>query len=182
MEIVKWNPCSIWLQIVLRKLILNGCMDMLFSRMEKILGSPTPWRNFTPMCLEGAFTMDALFRGCARRQFLFQSISFSLSWKIDIAFSSIIFVNLLNNKSSNHYDFILPMIIMPSLSIIFSVRLEQGTVTSLLEENGTIKGVQYKTKTGQELTAYAPLTIVCDGCFSNLRRSLCTPKVCSLSI
>ncbi|XP_057482091.1 squalene epoxidase 3-like isoform X2 [Actinidia eriantha] len=58
-----------------------------------------------------------------------------------------------------------------------NVRLEQGTVTSLLEENRTIKGVQYKTKTGQELKAYAPLTIVCDGCFSNLRRSLCKPKV-----
>ena len=58
-----------------------------------------------------------------------------------------------------------------------SVRLEQGTVTTLLEENGTIKGVQYKIKTGEELTAYAPLTIVCDGCFSNLRRSLCKPKV-----
>ncbi|KDO78855.1 hypothetical protein CISIN_1g0099942mg, partial [Citrus sinensis] len=58
-----------------------------------------------------------------------------------------------------------------------NVRLEQGTVTSLLEENGTIKGVQYKTKDGQELRAYAPLTIVCDGCFSNLRRSLCKPKV-----
>lgn len=58
-----------------------------------------------------------------------------------------------------------------------SVRLEQGTVTSLLEENGTIRGVQYKTKSGEEFTAYAPLTIVCDGCFSNLRRSLCDPKV-----
>ncbi|KAA0064475.1 squalene monooxygenase-like [Cucumis melo var. makuwa] len=58
-----------------------------------------------------------------------------------------------------------------------NVRLEQGTVTSLLEENGTIKGVQYKNKSGQEMTAYAPLTIVCDGCFSNLRRSLCNPKV-----
>ncbi|KAA8531532.1 hypothetical protein F0562_006241 [Nyssa sinensis] len=58
-----------------------------------------------------------------------------------------------------------------------NVRIEQGTVTSLLEENRTIKGVQYKTKTGQELRAYAPLTIVCDGCFSNLRRSLCNPKV-----
>ncbi|XP_017971996.1 PREDICTED: squalene monooxygenase [Theobroma cacao] len=58
-----------------------------------------------------------------------------------------------------------------------NVTLEQGTVTSLLEENATIKGVQYKTKGGQELTAYAPLTIVCDGCFSNLRRSLCDPKV-----
>ncbi|XP_061336398.1 squalene monooxygenase SE1-like [Gastrolobium bilobum] len=58
-----------------------------------------------------------------------------------------------------------------------NVKLEQGTVTSLLEENGTIKGVYYKTKNGQEFTAKAPLTIVCDGCFSNLRRSLCNPKV-----
>ncbi|XP_056161134.1 squalene epoxidase 3-like isoform X2 [Syzygium oleosum] len=57
------------------------------------------------------------------------------------------------------------------------VRLEQGTVTSLIEENGTIMGVHYKTKAGQELEAFAPLTIVCDGCFSNLRRSLCKPKV-----
>ncbi|GMP45573.1 hypothetical protein CsSME_00014051 [Camellia sinensis var. sinensis] len=32
-----------------------------------------------------------------------------------------------------------------------NVQLEQGTVTSLLEENGTIKGVQYKTKNGEEL-------------------------------
>ncbi|MBA0851239.1 hypothetical protein Goshw_015987, partial [Gossypium schwendimanii] len=58
-----------------------------------------------------------------------------------------------------------------------NVKLEQGTVTSLLEEKGTILGVQYKTKDGEELRAYAPLTIVCDGCFSNLRRSLCNPKV-----
>lgn len=60
---------------------------------------------------------------------------------------------------------------------LFSIRLEQGTVTSLIEHDGTIKGVQYKNKTGEELTAYAPLTIVCDGCFSNLRQSLCNPKV-----
>ncbi|KAG2553606.1 squalene monooxygenase SE1-like [Panicum virgatum] len=58
-----------------------------------------------------------------------------------------------------------------------NVQLEQGTVTSLLEENGTVKGVQYKTKSGEELKAFAPLTIVCDGCFSNLRRALCSPKV-----
>ncbi|KAF8029568.1 hypothetical protein BT93_E2089 [Corymbia citriodora subsp. variegata] len=58
-----------------------------------------------------------------------------------------------------------------------NVRLEQGTVTSLIEENGAIKGVHYRTKTGQELEAFAPLTIVCDGCFSNLCRSLCKPKV-----
>ncbi|GLT41206.1 hypothetical protein SLA2020_152880 [Shorea laevis] len=58
-----------------------------------------------------------------------------------------------------------------------NVLLEQGTVTTLLEEKGTVKGVQYKTKDGKELTAFAPLTIVCDGCFSNLRRSLCNPQV-----
>ncbi|GMH13571.1 hypothetical protein Nepgr_015412 [Nepenthes gracilis] len=58
-----------------------------------------------------------------------------------------------------------------------NVRLEQGTVVSLIEEKGTIKGVRYKPNTGQELTALAPLTIVCDGGFSNLRRSLCNPKV-----
>ncbi|KAK8522326.1 hypothetical protein V6N12_056038 [Hibiscus sabdariffa] len=58
-----------------------------------------------------------------------------------------------------------------------NVSIEQGTVTSLLKQNGTIKGVQYKTKDGQATIAYAPLTIVCDGCFSNLRRFLCDPKV-----
>lgn len=58
-----------------------------------------------------------------------------------------------------------------------SLKLEQGTVTSLLEEEGTVKGVYYKTKDGQVMTARAPLTIVCDGCFSNLRRALCKPKV-----
>ena len=55
--------------------------------------------------------------------------------------------------------------------------MEEGTVTSVLEVKGTVKGVQYKTKNGEEHTAFAPLTIVCDGCFSNLRRSLCESKV-----
>ncbi|XP_031376177.1 squalene monooxygenase SE1-like [Punica granatum] len=58
-----------------------------------------------------------------------------------------------------------------------NVKMEQGTVTSLLEENGMIKGVRYKTQIDAELTAHAALTVVCDGCFSNLRRSLCNPKV-----
>ncbi|KAL2459991.1 Squalene epoxidase 1 [Abeliophyllum distichum] len=58
-----------------------------------------------------------------------------------------------------------------------NVKMEQGTVTSLVEENGTVLGVKYKTKDGQENTAKAPLTIVCDGCFSNLRRNLCVPQV-----
>ncbi|KAK1269984.1 hypothetical protein QJS04_geneDACA022091 [Acorus gramineus] len=54
-----------------------------------------------------------------------------------------------------------------------NVKLEQGTVTSLLEENGTVKGVAYRVKSGAEFKACAPLTVVCDGCFSNLRKSLC---------
>ncbi|KAJ3674060.1 hypothetical protein LUZ60_006052 [Juncus effusus] len=61
-----------------------------------------------------------------------------------------------------------------------NVKVEQGTVTSLLEENRTVKGVLYKTKSNGEESvkeARAPLTIVCDGCFSNLRRALCSPKV-----
>ncbi|GMJ06972.1 DROUGHT HYPERSENSITIVE 2, SQUALENE EPOXIDASE 1 [Hibiscus trionum] len=60
---------------------------------------------------------------------------------------------------------------------VHNVSLEQGTVTSLIQENGAVKGVHYKDKSGRLLTAYAPLTVVCDGCFSNLRRSLCNPKV-----
>ena len=55
--------------------------------------------------------------------------------------------------------------------------MEEGTVTSLFAEKEVIKGVIYKNKAGEELQAFAPLTIVCDGCFSNLRRSLCSPKV-----
>ncbi|KAK9001555.1 hypothetical protein V6N11_083337 [Hibiscus sabdariffa] len=60
---------------------------------------------------------------------------------------------------------------------LHNVSLEQGTVTSLIEDNGTVKGVHYKDKTGRLLTARAPLTVVCDGCFSNLRRSLTNPEV-----
>ncbi|KAL1358226.1 squalene epoxidase 3 isoform X1 [Arachis hypogaea] len=58
------------------------------------------------------------------------------------------------------------------------VQMNEGTVTSLLwKDNKTVIGVQYKSKDGKEQKAYAPLTIVCDGCFSKLRRSLCHPKV-----
>ncbi|XP_042473454.1 squalene monooxygenase SE1-like isoform X2 [Zingiber officinale] len=61
---------------------------------------------------------------------------------------------------------------------LHNVQLEQGTVTSLIEENGTVKGVVYKTNSGEEqCKAFAPLTIVCDGAFSNLRRTLCSSKV-----
>ncbi|KAL0658770.1 hypothetical protein Bca4012_079355 [Brassica carinata] len=41
----------------------------------------------------------------------------------------------------------------------------------LIEEKGAVKGVIYKNSAGEEITAFAPLTVVCDGCYSNLRRS-----------
>ncbi|KAG4175856.1 hypothetical protein ERO13_A11G211700v2, partial [Gossypium hirsutum] len=56
----------------------------------------------------------------------------------------------------------------------FIWRMREKAATLPKEQLG---GVQYKTKDGQELRAYAPLTIVCNGCFSNLRFSLCNPKV-----
>ncbi|XP_010519460.1 PREDICTED: squalene epoxidase 4-like [Tarenaya hassleriana] len=72
------------------------------------------------------------------------------------------FVQRLRHKASSHTN----------------VNLEEGTVKSLVEEKGVIKGVKYKSKsTGQETTAFAPLTVVCDGAYSNLRRSLHNPKV-----
>ncbi|CAI9287002.1 unnamed protein product [Lactuca saligna] len=40
-----------------------------------------------------------------------------------------------------------------------------------------VHGVHYRTKDAHATTAYAPLTIVCDGCFSNLRHDLCYPKI-----
>ncbi|KAJ0239151.1 hypothetical protein HA466_0236550 [Hirschfeldia incana] len=50
-----------------------------------------------------------------------------------------------------------------------NVHMEEGTVKSLIEEKGVIKGVVYKNTACEETTAFAPLTVVCDGCYSNLR-------------
>lgn len=68
--------------------------------------------------------------------------------------------------------FLITGYLCPIYQFLYSVRLEEGTVGSLLEEKGTVEGVQYKSKDGQEMTANAPLTIVCDGCHSNLTLSL----------
>ncbi|XP_071688940.1 squalene monooxygenase SE1-like [Rutidosis leptorrhynchoides] len=62
-------------------------------------------------------------------------------------------------------------------SSLSNVKIEQGTVTSLLKKQGTVQGVHYKTKNGHERSANAPLTVVCDGCVSNLRRDLCNSKI-----
>ncbi|CAH8355898.1 unnamed protein product [Eruca vesicaria subsp. sativa] len=52
-----------------------------------------------------------------------------------------------------------------------NVQLEEGTVKSLIKVKGVVKGVTYKNSAGEEINAFAPLTVVCDGCYSNLRRS-----------
>lgn len=58
--------------------------------------------------------------------------------------------------------------------------LKQATVTKLIEDDNTVKGVEFRSGEGGESTSqvFAPLTIVCDGCFSRLRKSLSSSKVC----
>ncbi|KAL9994146.1 putative squalene monooxygenase [Helianthus debilis subsp. tardiflorus] len=55
--------------------------------------------------------------------------------------------------------------------------LEQGIVTSFVEDEGTIIGVQHKVKVDEVMKTFAPLIVVYDGCFSNLECSLCKPQV-----
>uniref|UniRef100_A0A3P9PQU9 Squalene monooxygenase n=1 Tax=Poecilia reticulata TaxID=8081 RepID=A0A3P9PQU9_POERE len=58
-----------------------------------------------------------------------------------------------------------------------NVRFIEGTVSSLLEEDGCVTGVQYKDKeTGDVKDIHAGLTVVADGCFSKFRKSLVSGK------
>uniref|UniRef100_UPI0037E8B2E9 squalene monooxygenase n=1 Tax=Semicossyphus pulcher TaxID=241346 RepID=UPI0037E8B2E9 len=58
-----------------------------------------------------------------------------------------------------------------------NVTMVEGTVTSLLEEDGCVSGLQYKDKeTGDTKEIYAALTVVADGCFSKFRKSLVSGK------
>uniref|UniRef100_A0A3Q2T4I2 Squalene monooxygenase n=1 Tax=Fundulus heteroclitus TaxID=8078 RepID=A0A3Q2T4I2_FUNHE len=58
-----------------------------------------------------------------------------------------------------------------------NVKFLEGTVTSLLEEDGCVTGVQYKAKeTGDIKDIHAGLTVVADGCFSKFRKSLVSGK------
>lgn len=59
-----------------------------------------------------------------------------------------------------------------------SVKLQQATVARLIEEGeGAVKGVVFRGPNGEDVEAKAPLTFVCDGCFSKLRRGLSKSKV-----
>ncbi|KAK8532333.1 hypothetical protein V6N12_053777 [Hibiscus sabdariffa] len=45
------------------------------------------------------------------------------------------------------------------LWVMFVYKDGNGTATSLIKENGTVKGVHYKDKTSRLLTAYTPLIV-----------------------
>ena len=54
-----------------------------------------------------------------------------------------------------------------------TAELRQGAVNALIEDaNGRVNGVSYKTSEGVAGTVTAPVTIVCDGLFSTLRKEL----------
>ena len=45
------------------------------------------------------------------------------------------------------------------------------------EDGHVVKGVMYKTPEGDERTAQAHLTVVCDGMYSSLRKKLSAPRI-----
>jgi len=53
-----------------------------------------------------------------------------------------------------------------------SVEVREGAVTKLVQEGDVVKGVKYRNKDGSIEEALAPLTVVCDGCFSALRKEV----------
>lgn len=58
-----------------------------------------------------------------------------------------------------------------------NVTFIEGTVSSLLEEDGCVAGLQYKDReTGDTKEIRAALTVVADGCFSKFRKSLVSGK------
>ncbi|XP_052603837.1 squalene monooxygenase [Peromyscus californicus insignis] len=59
-----------------------------------------------------------------------------------------------------------------------NVKFIEGVVLQLLEEDGAVRGVQYKDReTGDTTELRAPLTVVADGLFSKFRKNLISNKV-----
>eukprot|EP01111_Echinosteliopsis_oligospora_P008915 TRINITY_DN2515_c0_g1_i1.p1 TRINITY_DN2515_c0_g1~~TRINITY_DN2515_c0_g1_i1.p1 ORF type:complete len:501 (-),score=131.13 TRINITY_DN2515_c0_g1_i1:75-1577(-) len=81
---------------------------------------------------------------------------------------------IINGRSFHHGRFI--MRLRDSCKNVSGVEMEQGTVTGLLEDGARVNGVIYKSADGSVKEAQAPLTIVCDGCFSNLRKGFMDDK------
>jgi len=61
-----------------------------------------------------------------------------------------------------------------------NVSICQGTASKLLEDDEGVIGVSYKENENTK-QVFAPLTIVCDGCFSNFRKQLGADKPENLS-
>jgi squalene monooxygenase len=59
-----------------------------------------------------------------------------------------------------------------AVSATRTAQLRQGKVTELIEENGRVSGVEYRTREGDVCKVTAALTVVCDGLFSSLNRTL----------
>eukprot|EP01117_Protostelium_nocturnum_P004744 TRINITY_DN1720_c0_g1_i1.p1 TRINITY_DN1720_c0_g1~~TRINITY_DN1720_c0_g1_i1.p1 ORF type:complete len:480 (+),score=163.78 TRINITY_DN1720_c0_g1_i1:99-1538(+) len=64
-----------------------------------------------------------------------------------------------------------------------NVKVVEGTARNLIEEEETessedklVKGVEYKSTDGSIHRVYAPLTFVCDGCFSDFRKRITSDK------
>ena len=63
-----------------------------------------------------------------------------------------------------------------------SVTIIEGTATTLLKNCGNVVGVRYRDRTSKEIQeVFAPLTIICDGCFSRFRKGLVQSNVVTSS-
>ena len=57
-----------------------------------------------------------------------------------------------------------------------NITVFEGNVVELIEEDEVIKGVKYKSSSGDMLEQRAPLTVVCDGPMSFFRKKLSVPN------
>lgn len=62
------------------------------------------------------------------------------------------------------------------------VMIIEGTATTLLKDSETVVGIRYRDRMSREMReVFAPLTIICDGCFSRFRKGLVQSKVVTSS-
>eukprot|EP01114_Cavostelium_apophysatum_P020944 TRINITY_DN7169_c0_g1_i1.p1 TRINITY_DN7169_c0_g1~~TRINITY_DN7169_c0_g1_i1.p1 ORF type:complete len:506 (-),score=60.75 TRINITY_DN7169_c0_g1_i1:13-1530(-) len=75
---------------------------------------------------------------------------------------------------SFHHDRFVQNLRRKAVSVA-SVKLAHGTVSRLVEDNDTVVGVDFtegESSDGPKKRVYGSLTVVCDGCASNLRRTV----------
>jgi squalene monooxygenase len=69
-------------------------------------------------------------------------------------------------RSFHHGRFIMNLR-RKAMSVVDCVK--ESTVTSLVERDGRVVGVDWRSKTGERGSSFADIVFVCDGLFSNLR-------------